>query len=289
MVNLSLGTAQFDMPYGIARTSNKISFNQIAEILDFAYKNGVNTLDTAIHYGNSEEILGKIGVSDWNIITKIHSLSLDTKDPYGWVISEVENSLKKLNVSQLNGILLHESKLLSNKYGSLIWKALEYLKAQNLSRNIGVSIYDPSEISNINQDYSFDIIQAPYNVLDKRIESSGLLERISKNNKELHVRSIFLQGLLLMDSSSRPSKFNKWNDIWSNWEEWLIRNNLSSLEACINFACLDTRISKVIVGVDSLAQIKKIISTVALQKKLMKFPDIQSIDEDLINPSNWKQ
>lgn len=288
MLNLTLGTAQFDMSYGVARTAEKIDFNQIEEILNFAYKNGVNTLDTAIHYGNTEEILGEIGVSDWNIITKIHSVNFDTKDPYGWVIREVENSLNKLNIDKLHGILLHETRLLSNKYGELIWKALDAIKTQKLSQNIGISIYDPSEISKINQDYSFDIIQAPFNVLDKRIESSGLLEEISKKNKELHVRSIFLQGLLLMDPSSRPSQFNRWNDVWSRWEEWLNYNNSSPLEACINFACSNHRINKVIVGVDSLSQIKKIISTAALQKKPMKFPDIQSIDEDLINPSNWK-
>ena len=92
-----------------------------------------------------------------------------------------------------------------------------------------------------------------------------------------------------MDASLRPSQFNKWNTIWSNLEQWLTQNNISALEACINFSCLDSRIKKVIVGVDSVSQIKKIISIEALQKKLMKFPSFESIDDALINPSNWKQ
>ena len=103
---------------------------------------------------------------------------------------------------------------------------------------------------------------------------------------EIHVRSVFLQGLLLMDKKHRPSKFNKWSDIWNIWEEWLQDNKLTPLQASLAFALSGSRISRVVVGVDSLSQFEEILS--ASKVNLEEFPDELNVtDPILVNPSLW--
>ena len=104
---------------------------------------------------------------------------------------------------------------------------------------------------------------------------------------EIHVRSIFLQGLLLMNKNSRPEKFNKWNELWDTWDTWLKDKNVSALHAAVSFALSDTRISKIVIGIDSLIQLEEILSVAAYP--LENFPvNLSSLDKELINPSYWE-
>jgi len=130
------------------------------------------------------------------------------------------------------------------------------------------------------------LVQAPYNILDRRLETSGWLECMHKENVEVHVRSIFLQGLLLMNKSKRPEKFNKWLTVWNRWDDWLKESNVTPVQAAVSFPLSDNRVSKVIVGVDSLDQLKEIIS--AANNNIDRFPEDFSIaDTKLLNPSEW--
>ena len=114
--------------------------------------------------------------------------------------------------------------------------------------------------------------------------------KLNNNNVELHVRSVFLQGLLLMDKSNRPEKFHHWNHIWKRWDRWLTENNTTSLEATLGYVLSEQAIDRVIVGVDTLKQLKEILS-VAHNISDMKFDDslhqFSMVDSQLINPSNW--
>ena len=137
-------------------------------------------------------------------------------------------------------------------------------------------------------DFSFDIIQSPFNVFDRRIDSTGWLETINKDNKSLHVRSVFLQGLLLVDPASRPEQFNKWANLWLQWENWLSSNNLKPLEACLNSIYERPGIDRFIVGIDSVQHLKEIISIILLKNSIELPSELDCKDENLINPSNWE-
>ena len=108
---------------------------------------------------------------------------------------------------------------------------------------------------------------------------------MKKRNIELHVRSIFLQGLLLIDKKDFPQKFSKWSNIFDNWYEWLIDENISPLDACLSFVDSFNEINKVIIGINSSQQLKQILRCIS--KKDLKFPEMYSNDKKLINPSNW--
>jgi aryl-alcohol dehydrogenase-like predicted oxidoreductase len=286
MSKIVLGTAQFGMPYGVANSNGKLSQIQIREILLKAKSNGISSLDTAIGYGNSETNIGKSGIKGLDIITKLSSPLGSNVNIKSWVQNQIQNSLSRLNIDYLSGVLLHDVKQLRATEGKETWFALQNLKKYGLIKKIGFSIYDTSELDEFFLNFQPDIVQAPYNVLDRRLANTGWLQKIHDENVEIHVRSVFLQGLLLMKKNQRPEKFNYWSNIWEEWETWLKENNYTALQTCLAFALLDNSINKVIIGIDSLIQLEEILSTD--YTKITRFPCFESINNlDLINPTRW--
>ncbi|MCH1516863.1 MAG: aldo/keto reductase, partial [Alphaproteobacteria bacterium] len=137
MNKLALGTVQFGMPYGIANNSGKIDFEEASDILNLAKLNDVNTLDTAIGYGDSEQVLGQIGTDDFQIITKLPAAPDNLRGYVGWVEDKVYQSLEKLKKNSLYGFLFHKPSQLLDKNGNELYKALDGFKSQGLIKNIG--------------------------------------------------------------------------------------------------------------------------------------------------------
>ncbi|NEO35157.1 MAG: aldo/keto reductase [Moorea sp. SIOASIH] len=287
MNRLALGTVQFGIPYGVANSRGQVSIETATEILKYAWSEGVNTLDTAIAYGDSEQRLGNIGVESWQVISKLPKIPSGTNDILNWVKQGVYASLERLKISQLYGLLLHCPQQLLNPEGDMLYIALNWLKENNLVCKIGISIYDPNELEELFSRFQFDLIQSPFNVLDRRLEKSGWLSRLKEIGIEVHVRSVFLQGLLLMNTSARPGYFNPWQQLWEQWEEWLAENNLTPLQACLGSVLSNSEIDRIVVGVDSVSHLQEICTV--LKNSLSVSPeDLYSDDINLINPSIWK-
>ena len=285
-MRLALGTAQFGLSYGVANNSGQINLNQGKLLLDCALKNGINTLDTAVAYGNSEKRLGQIGVEKWHVVSKLPALPDGCENVKGWVVEQVHQSINRLGIDQLYGLLLHEPKQLLEPNGHLIYQSLIQLKADGLLNKIGISIYDPSELDLLCKEFDFDLIQAPFNILDRRILDSGWLTKLSKLGIEVHARSVFLQGLLLMSEKDIPTKFDQWTLLWLEWFNWLKKSELSALEACLGYVLSFSEISKIIVGVDSITQLNQVI--LATRSSPLNVPDkLKTNDINLINPANW--
>lgn len=285
-VKLALGTAQFGLVYGIANQIGKVRRDEVARILNCASGYGIDMLDTAITYGESECQLGYSGVKNWKIVTKLPVIPNSCEDINAWVQEEIALSLLKLNVGELYGVLLHSSDQLCGKKGMELYKALQTLKDKGETKKIGISIYSPSELDILIPQYRFDLIQAPFNLIDRRLQTSGWLERLKYLDIEIHTRSTFLQGLLLMPLADIPMKFTNWNDIWNKWHNWLNNSSIKSIDACLAYPLSFSEIDRVIVGVESENQLQQIISS-AQKTTLNDFPDICSVDENLINPSRW--
>jgi len=133
-----------------------------------------------------------------------------------------------------------------------------------------------------------DIVQAPISIIDQRLLNSGWLSKLYKNDIEVHARSVFLQGLLLMSKKKRSSKFSQWNNLWKIWHDWLNDNKITALEATVRYALSIKEISRVIVGVDSKEQLQQII--LASEGKLPPTPSGLFTEEtNLLNPSNWNK
>jgi aryl-alcohol dehydrogenase-like predicted oxidoreductase len=283
---LILGTVQFGLNYGIANQTGKVSESDSKNMLQICRTNNIRMLDTAINYGDSEKCLGALGVKTFKIVTKLPSIPHNCINIKKWVEGQFNESLKRLGVKSVYGFLLHDSDQLLGPHGASLWEAMESLKESGKVKKIGVSIYSPNELDEIFHLYNFGLIQAPFNLVDRRILKSGWMDLLNKNNIELHTRSSFLQGLLLMAKSEIPLKFSPWNLLWNKWQQWQKENDISAVEACLRFPMSFSQIDHVIVGSDSVSQLKQIISSTSF-KNVIEFPDLESDDEALINPFNW--
>lgn len=286
MNRLALGTAQFGLNYGIANRQGQTSLAEVKAILQFSKENKINTLDTAIAYGDSEQCLGAIGVKNWQVISKLPAVPEDCNDVAKWVNDAVDQSLIRLKTADLHGLLLHRPLQLLDAVGEQLYSALFKLKQEGIVKKIGISIYDVSELDALSNQFVFDIVQVPFSIFDQRLIRSGWLSRLNEQGIEVHVRSIFLQGLLLMKFGERPEKFSRWGALWSQWDQWLEQERLTPLQACLRYSLSFPQINKVIVGVDSLVQLKEILA--AATGLLPLIPEsLNTQDVDLINPANW--
>jgi len=285
-MKLAIGTAQFGLDYGIANLTGRVASEEVRNILKAGYLAGINTLDTAIGYGDSESELGSIGVQDWDVVSKLPALPIECVDVNNWVRGQVRESLARLKIPKLSGLLLHRPEELLGERGPYLMAALRNTQEDGLVGKIGVSIYAPEELDRLFQLYKFDLVQAPLNIFDRRIIDSGWALQFKKNNVELHTRSAFLQGLLLMSPENRPKKFNRWLPIWEAWADWLSRSQFSALEACLSYPSSQNLVSKVVIGVDSVKQLQEILSSLRpMPIDLPSWPML--IDPTLINPSQW--
>lgn len=282
-MKLALGTAQFGLDYGIANRSGQVPESEIAAILRTARDVGIVMLDTAIAYGSSEARLGAAGISGFDVVSKLPQLGGDAAG----IGTAVQGTLTRLRIPQLYGLLLHRSQDLSGPRGEAVFAALCDLKSRGLVKKIGISIYETSELDEFVSRFSLDLIQAPYNVFDRRLETSGWLDRLKNAGIEVHTRSTFLQGLLLMQGEDRPPMFAGWAEQWSRWDGWLNETGLSPLAAALGFVCRNPDIDKVLVGVDTQAQLSDIIRVSMLSAESP--PERLATDDlSLINPANWK-
>ena len=288
MINkIIIGTAQFGLNYGISNKSGMIEYKDAKSILEYAKINNITALDTATSYGNCHKTLGKIGVREMEIYTKISRIPDNCKKIRSWIFNEFEKILNDLNTTAVKALYFHNSNQLLNANGDEIYQSVIELKKQKMLDQIGFSVYSPSELSKLFSRYQPDIVQLPYNILDKRFSDSGWLNTLTKNKIEIHARSIFLQGLLFFSSKKLPSKFLKYNSLWIEYENWLKKTNQSAYEGAMSFVFSDQRISRVVIGVESVQQLAEL-----LKFKLSSFevPEFKTkYDESLLNPSNWSR
>ena len=285
---LALGTVQFGLDYGVANYAGQVPLPEALIILSLAKASGINVLDTAIAYGTSEEVLGKAGIDGYRVITKLPSLPMDQSDIPRWVGDQVEASLNRLGQKKLYALLLHRPQDLLSSKGAQLIQALADLKYHGVVQKIGISIYSPDELDPICKKFQIDLVQAPLNVIDRRMETSGWLDRIKDDGVELHTRSVFLQGLLLMERSKIPEKFSRWSKLWDQWHEKLKISGVSPLAACLAYPLSLGQVDHVIVGVNTTRQLFEIVQANQQIESDLDTSFMRSVDLDLINPSRWK-
>jgi len=283
---LALGTAQFGLSYGVANRRGQVDQKEGLTIIRRAADAGINTLDTAIAYGNSECKLGKIDVTGWRVVTKLPRIP-DEINVSAWVMGQIRDSLNRLRVDSLHGLLLHQSDALLGSRGGDIYAAMVKAKNEGLVAKIGISASGPEDIDAISSQFELDIVQAPLNILDRRLITSGCLERMRKTSIEFHARSIFLQGLLLMDPLLRPARFDRWNVFWNIWHDWLEEARLTPLKACLGFVSSEQNVDRIVVGVDSCAHLVEILEAVNVPQRLIASAELECQDLQLINPAMW--
>lgn len=285
---LALGTVQFGLEYGVANQTGRVVPQEAARILEVAWARGINTLDTAIAYGDSEQNLGQAGVGHWNIVSKLPAYPEGVTNLHEWVNEQIQGSLTRLGINQLDAILLHRPDQLFERQGPELLDALMKTKLSGQTKKIGVSVYVPEELDRLFDAMHFDLVQVPMNILDRRFAESGWISKLKPMGVELHVRSAFLQGLLLMSPAARPAKFQRWSSVWQEWDRWIESEGVSALEACLRYLLSIKEIDKVVFGVDSAAHLMQILE--AANGDLSTLPQWpHPIDPKMINPALWTQ
>jgi len=270
MSKLALGGVQFGIDYGIANTKGQVQIEEVQSILNYAKKNGVNILDTASGYGDSEGVLGKVGVDNFQIITKTTSI----KQGVNGVVRIFYQSLKNLKQKKAYGLLIHDIGEIEHKQFDTLLIELARLKRQGLVKKIGVSVYNSQQIDYVLDNFSIDLIQLPINILDQRLINDESLVKLKKHNVEIHARSALLQGLLLMSINAIPSWFEPIKDTLKLFHEEAKKQNLTKLQLALGFVQSLTEIDKVVVGVDSLQQLREIIDASSVKVNTAELSNI---------------
>ncbi len=288
-MRLGLGTVQFGLPYGIKNTTGQVVPDEARKILLLAAASGVGIIDTAIAYGESEACLGKIGVESFKVVTKMPPLPDGVVDVDSWVRNQFESSLSRLGVERIYGLLLHRADQLTGPDGAALANVLHAFKMEGLVEKVGVSIYDPEQLPMLIQSCHIDLVQAPLNLLDQRLVTSGWLHRLHDAAIEVHTRSTFLQGLLLMSRQEIPEWFERWAPVWDTWHDWLRHSNITAAQACMQYPLSFPQVAAVLVGVTSAEEFSALIHLANHEARTVMPPDLGCTDAELLNPSNWNK
>ncbi len=280
---LIIGSAQFGLDYGIANSNGIVNTKEIKLILDLAHENNINVLDTAKAYGNSEKYIGeylKLTDQTWNIITKIINLKSS-------LVEQIQDSKMKLSIFP-STILAHSLDLFLNPVFQL---NLEKIKNKEFVKSVGVSVYNEEEIKQVlDSKVEIDIIQIPMNILDTRLYKCGILYELKKRDIEIHVRSVFLQGLFYLSKTQLEDKFKDVVPYLQKLEFISKDYNLTVAELSLLWLVNLKEISKVIVGVNNVSQLKSHIDTLNKNVDFTAFKEALLIsyeNENILNPALW--
>lgn len=278
---VALGTVQFGLNYGINNIQGKVSTTEVKKILEICRCFGIDTLDTAHSYGNSEEILGENNLYDLNIISKLPLCNLNT------AASIFEESLERLNLRKVYGYMFHNFSIY--KKNKKLWTVLECLKQEGKISKIGVSLYKPDELKELMKDgVKLDIVQVPYNLFDRQFES--FFPFLKDKGIEIHTRSAFLQGLFFRPLRDLPIHFEKIRTKLEFLQSFIKINKLSLPQVCLGFVLSNPNIDKVIIGVDSSRQLLENISQIKNLPNIVwsQLDILKETNPAIINPSLWK-
>ena len=284
MNRIVLGGAQLGLPYGILNGGETLSREEVARILDTAVDHGIDSIDTAIAYGQSESIIGETSQNRFNIISKLPPLPVDISNVSEWVHSQVQGSLSRLKCTSLDALLLHRPQDLTGAQGAELYAAIGSLMAEKMIHRFGVSIYSPDDLEGIIGTFDIHVVQAPLNVFDRRI--LGVTNQLSALNIEVHVRSVFLQGVLIANPINRPQRFEPWSEHFALFDEWVRSSGVSAMACCMGFALQQPGIAKLVIGTTSAESLDEIMNSIP--NSVLEVPThLQSSVEQLIDPRFW--
>ncbi len=292
-VKLALGTVQWGMPYGITNTDGQPDLISVEKIMDRAFTSGIDLLDTASAYGISEELLGRYVTEErsFRIVTKTVGLGNERigDKEIERLKKGIDQSFMRLRRNKIYGILVHDAMELLLPGGERVFSELEALKQSNCVAKIGISAYSPDVVLKVTQKYPIDLVQVPLNLLDQRVVTSGILQKLKNEGVEIHVRSAFLQGTLLADIKTLPAKFNSIHKQFSLIEDVTKRAGLSKMALALSFIKRIPEVDRILVGVLNERQLEECLAAVnSDQIDEIDFRQFESHDLSIIDPSRWK-
>jgi aryl-alcohol dehydrogenase-like predicted oxidoreductase len=258
-MELALGTVQFGLAYGVARRGAPVPEPEAREILQLAFERGVRLLDTAAAYGNIEGRLADLcGDLPFSIVSKLPAAPAHLDEAAGeqWVVASANSSLENLG-SRLTTLMFHSAETLAGAGGARLWTAMSAWADQHGVR-LGVSCYRPEECQQLLQRFDMAVVQLPCNGLDQRLRHSALLQG---DGPRVHLRSAFLQGLLLMPLDQAVARVPAAEPALRRWHAWLATRGWTPLRGALSVVKGIGRIEACVVGVDGIGHMQDILDT----------------------------
>ena len=291
---IGLGTAQLGLDYGVTNSAGRVPEAEARAILDLAAASGMDTIDTAHLYGDSEAVLGRCApAAALRIVTKTPKFG---GSPPGAAASRLRaafsQSLRRLGRETVYALLLHDPADLGGPNGSALWNAMAALKDEGLVEKIGVSVYDGAEIDALLGAYPLDLVQLPWNVLDTRLVQGGQLARLRDCGVEVHARSLFLQGLLLQPPGRIPDRFAPVRSAVAALHAAFEGEGLTPLEGLLGLAFQRPEIDRFICGVAAADELHAIVSAAETGQRVqqrLRLPIMEPLDPLYLNPARWPE
>ena len=280
-----IGSAQFGLNYGVSNNTGKVPASEAHKILKLALSNEINRIDTAISYGNAEEVIGSFNeVKKLSIITKIPKIS--SSDYHKEIKYRIEESINRLKSKSVYAIMLHDEDDIFN-FPEVI-KELIKLKEKGFIQKIGASFYTPEKFDTAMKNFDIDIAQVPLSIFDQSFIQKNTIETAQKKNVEVHCRSIFLQGLAFLKKDSIPTYFKPVMKRLNEFHSYITKNNLSPTDLCYQFLKSLQGIDGYVIGVQNSEQLKS--SLEAEKKSIFTNIDYSRFDlqkKEFQKPNLW--
>jgi aryl-alcohol dehydrogenase-like predicted oxidoreductase len=295
-MKLTLGTVQFGMDYGV-QGGRQPSREKVNEMLSLALDKGIDHFDTAMAYGNAQEVLGSYREKHPNradgmrIISKLAPKAFAEKPKAGWrgsVLGNITESLQKLKANKLEAFLFHNAEYI---FDEVAVNALTSVCVEKLAERAGVSIYTPREAMKALEYEEIKVIQIPYNVFDQRLDKCGFFEKAKEKGVEIYARSPLLQGLITMDPEHLPQRMQFAKRYLKSFHSTCMEYKISPLRVAVGYVVRHPGIDYVVFGVDNKTQLQEYLSLQeeTIPEELVK--DIQKefeeVEERLVNPVLW--
>ena len=286
MTELVLGTVQFGLNYGVTNQNGEISTSSMEEILEIAYKRGINLFDTAADYGNSQIRLGQ--ATQFDVKRKyVTKFSLPTDGSSPTEMNVYGQSMQDLNVTSLHGVLFHKQENLIDPRSEATIEILREGRRSGLINKIGASIYNLPELRQALAAFpDLDILQLPSNLLDNTLLQSEEVIELQSSGVEIHVRSVFLQGLFLADPDVLPLYFEELRPALVRLREIASNSNLSLLQLILGKMRQNPTVDAVIVGATDWNELDQVSNAWCYNDEMPEF-ELPKVSPRLLDPRNW--
>jgi len=288
---IGLGTVQFGLDYGVSNPSGQVSPDEVARILELAAERGCRYLDTAALYGSAETVLGHVlpRQHQFRIVTKTLKVS-------GEIVTDADverlhrgflQSLERLECDSVYGLLVHDADDLLKPGGDKLAELLSTLRSDALVEKVGVSAYHRDQIDRVRQVMNLKLVQIPINIFDQRLIGDNWLSDLHRGGVEIHARSLFLQGLLLMLPEQLDSRFNPIKEHIRAYRRALEEADLTPLQAALRFGLELETIDTLILGTCSRDELAQIYQESSRSAGSFNFSAWAVDDPTLITPALW--
>jgi aryl-alcohol dehydrogenase-like predicted oxidoreductase len=287
---LALGTAQLGMPYGVANKAGQPDAGRAATILAAAWDSGIRVIDTAQTYGDSERLLGSYFDAHpdqrFHVVTKLASTVEPTRD----AIVHAALSSRNLLGRPLASLLLHNASAVEN-WSPQLQAGLEACLDLGIAESIGVSTYTPQQFRAAMDIPIVQVIQAPFNALDRRLLQGELLDRASESGRVLVLRSVFLQGLMILDGGEVPRRLGFAERDLARWRRQCAEHGQTPAAAALSYVRRVAPRALIAIGCETVEQLTanaRLASEHNLSDGLLRAIETLPIpNERVLNPSLW--